>query len=84
MNKRKINEQSFFDACNNGELDKVNELLANGVDPLCKNEDGWTGFIYAAMNGHLDVSRPLKEKQPMITNSHIKGKEIFLGLWIMQ
>lgn len=50
MNKRKINEQSFFDACNNGELDKVNELLANGVDPLCKNEDGWTGFIYAAMN----------------------------------
>lgn len=62
MNKRKINEQSFFDACNNGELDKVNELLANGVDPLCKNEDGWTGFIYAAMNGHLDVFKTIERK----------------------
>lgn len=62
MNKRKINGQSFFDACNNGELDKVNELLANGVDPLCKNEDGWTGFIYAAMNGHLDVFKTIERK----------------------
>ena len=40
--------QHFFDAAENGDLQAVRWLIANGADVNAKNNDGWTPLLYAA------------------------------------
>ena len=61
MNKRKMDEQSFLDACEIGAIATVNSLVKDGVDPTCRNEDGWNGLIFSAKNGHLDVFKTVEK-----------------------
>ncbi|REJ74821.1 MAG: ankyrin repeat domain-containing protein [Acidobacteria bacterium] len=42
-------------AANNGEIDTVRRLLAEGASPDAPNADGMTGLQLATRNGHLDV-----------------------------
>lgn len=80
MSKRKINEQSFFDACYKGNLEKVKELLANGVDPLCKNEDGWNGLTYASFNGHIDIFKTVEIAAAEKERSYQRQRDVFRAM----
>jgi ankyrin repeat protein len=46
-------------ASNNGELERVQELLARGADPNTPNKYGGTALSLAAENGHVEVIRVL-------------------------
>lgn len=52
---------SLRNAANNGELAKVQSLLAQGADPNAVNSHGETALHLAVNNGHLTVVRLLLE-----------------------
>ena len=65
----KDKEELFHIGCINGSFDNVKELLKNGVNPLCQDEDGISGLDYSARHGHLDifklVQKAANEKSPI-------------------
>ena len=46
---------SFIKAAEEGDLNKVQQLIKAGVDPSSRNINGSTAIMYAAQAGHLDV-----------------------------
>jgi len=50
----------LLDACEDGDLEKVKQLLENGADVNAKDKDGLTALMYASYNGHKEVVELLK------------------------
>jgi ankyrin repeat protein len=46
---------TLFEACDQKDLDKVEELLDNGADPNLLDPDGWTVLMVASYRGQTDV-----------------------------
>lgn len=51
--------QKLIDASKNGDVNKVNELLASGIDPDGPGKGGETPLMAAARGGHLAVVEAL-------------------------
>lgn len=68
MSSNNDDEMLFHIGCINGSFENVKELLKNGVNPLCKDEDGISGLDYAAEKGHLEIFKLVQkaafEKMP--------------------
>ena len=45
----------LVDSAENGDIDRVRELLDSGVDPYSQNDDELTALIVAAYEGHIEV-----------------------------
>lgn len=45
-----------------GDLDKIKECLANGIDVNEKDNDGWTALMFASSNGDLEIVKLLLTK----------------------
>ena len=45
---------SLLDAAGGNEIEKLKQLIAEGVDVNQANEEGWTPLIYAAYNVRVD------------------------------
>ena len=45
---------SLIAAADGNEIEKVKQLIAEGVDVNQANEEGWTPLIYAANNVRVD------------------------------
>ena len=54
------------------DIERVRELLYNGVDPNIRNYDGETALIYASNNGRIDIVESLLRygADPNIRNSY--------------
>ena len=50
---------AFLDACETGDTFSVNVLLMGGTKIFHRDEDGCTGLILAAENGHVEVAKLL-------------------------
>jgi ankyrin repeat protein len=62
---REINEE-LLNACKDGNLKKVKQLLEKGADVNAREyEYGWTALMLAALNGHKEVVELLIEKGGM-------------------
>ena len=48
-------QAELCDACENGDIDLVRELLGRGVSPDAKDEFGWPAVVSAAAGGHTAV-----------------------------
>jgi ankyrin repeat protein len=44
-----------------GNPDTVHALLAAGADVNAKDRDGWTALMFAAVKGHTDIVRVLRQ-----------------------
>lgn len=51
--------ETFIDAARNGNLEVVNDMLANGIDPNILPHYGKTALFCASFNGHLEVVKSL-------------------------
>ena len=49
-------------AAEQGDIEKVQNLLANGANVNVRNKVGWTALMFAARNGHTDITRALLAK----------------------
>jgi ankyrin repeat protein len=58
----KNGEKELLDAAFNGDKEKVNLLLNQGVNPEAKASDEGTPLMYAALKGHIDVVKALMDK----------------------
>lgn len=47
--------KDLIEACYNGEIEKVKELINNGADVKFKDHDGNTCFLEASLMGHYDI-----------------------------
>jgi len=72
------NGQSLINAAENGNIAKVNTLLAKGVDVNAKNSIGFTALRYASQNGHSEVVKALLAK-----GADVNAKNIMVGLPII-
>lgn len=52
----------LIQACRNGDLEKVKELVKNGVDVNVKNFKGKTALHRAARYGYSEIVKYLKSK----------------------
>ncbi|MEA1878701.1 MAG: ankyrin repeat domain-containing protein [Bacteroidota bacterium] len=52
-------EFSLIQASETGKVEKVLQLLNEGIDPNCTNLDGMTPIHYAVQNGHLTIVKIL-------------------------
>ena len=60
--KRQINhshDQALIDACRAGNVQEVERLLKLGADPESKSGGGFTGLMYAAAAGRLEIAKLL-------------------------
>jgi serine/threonine-protein phosphatase 6 regulatory ankyrin repeat subunit B len=62
----------------NGRLDKVKELLNQGIDVNIQDSDGWTALIWASFKGHLDIVKELLKRDKIDVN--IKTKNGYTAL----
>ncbi len=62
MVPKKSNENDLLDAAFKGEIEKVNLLLHQGVNPDARASDGGTPLMYVALKGNTDVVKALIEK----------------------
>ena len=54
-----IDNPDLVDYAISGNLDKVKELLGNGVNPDSKNNDGDTALVVASAYNYLDIVKEL-------------------------
>ena len=66
-------QDSFLEACQEGDIEKVKFLLEKGVDIEAK-DDGNTPLIYASFNGNIEVVKFLLEKGVNIEAKDYDGK----------
>ena len=53
------NEENFLQASKYGNIEKVKELLALGIDINIKDVEGWTALIWASYMGNTEIVREL-------------------------
>ena len=54
-------EPSLIRAAKEGDTETVKTLLAAGADVHAKDRDGWTALMFAAVKGHTDIVRVLRQ-----------------------
>jgi ankyrin repeat protein len=50
----------LLNACKDGNLEKVKQLLEKGADVNAKNKYGGTALMYASYQGHEEIVKLLK------------------------
>ena len=55
-------KKSFFEACQNGDMEKIKFLIEKGADIEAKNNYGNTPLILTSRYGHIEVVKFLIEK----------------------
>jgi ankyrin repeat protein len=71
-------EEQFFDACENGNITKVESLIPHLDNIDVKTEQGWTGLVKAVFNEHLDVAKLLVSYGANVNETNYKGTTIFM------
>jgi ankyrin repeat protein len=61
-NRKALTEEDYFNATENGNLDKLKECIRKGVDKEAKDKYGWTALHHASFDGHLEIVKYLIEK----------------------
>ena len=64
--EREDREHQLRNACRDGQIDRVRELLDEGVDINAKNNTGYTPLIYACLNGHVNIATLLLDRDALI------------------
>lgn len=80
MNSNHDDEKLFHIACINGNLESVRELLENGVNPLCQDEDRISGLDYAAAHGHLEIFKLVQKAAFEKNPTHQRQRETFKAM----
>ena len=52
-------EFRLHDACVDGDVDLVSQLVEDGEDVNCENKDGFTALHFAALHGHMGIVKYL-------------------------
>lgn len=68
----------FWEACTEGNLNKVKLLLPDVLDINCFNEQGWNAIIIATFNHHLEIIDLLIQNGANINASNNKGTTVFM------
>jgi len=55
-------DQALLDAAQRGDLEKVKQCLAQGANPTCYDDRGYTPLHLAARQGHHDIALALLER----------------------
>ncbi|HHJ10969.1 MAG TPA: ankyrin repeat domain-containing protein [Bacteroidetes bacterium] len=58
--------ETFLDAAMNGDLNKVKQIVRNGMDVNTAGVQGRTALMLAAYNGHTDIVKYLLEKRATV------------------
>ena len=80
MTKNKDDEELFYIGCINGSFENVKELLKNGVNPLCQDEDEISGLDYAARHGHLEIFKLVQKAAKAKSPSHQRNRDTFKAM----
>ena len=64
--EKRDRENQLYIACSNGQIDRVRELLDEGVDINAKDNLGNSPLICACANGHVDVATLLLDRDALI------------------
>jgi hypothetical protein len=67
-------EKSFIKAIQQGDFDKVEELLEDGVSANAKDADGETALMHACKRGELDMVKLLLEKRARVNATTMVGE----------
>lgn len=70
---KRPSEIALFDAISSGNIQRVDNLLAIGVNPNAKNRQGWTPLMLALNFGQTEIVRLLLAKQADPHLRHITG-----------
>ncbi len=57
-----IKGEEFLYVCEKGYIELIDELIEAGVDIDIQDENGWTGLMYASINGHVEVIKRLIDR----------------------
>ncbi|MCE1246975.1 MAG: ankyrin repeat domain-containing protein [Firmicutes bacterium] len=58
----KISEDEFLKAVKNGDIDKVEKALTQGMNVNLRTKDGWTPLYWAACKGHTRIAEILIDR----------------------
>ena len=81
MSNNHDDEKLFHIACINGNLESVRELLENGVNPLCQDEDRISGLDYAAAHGHLEIFKLVQKAAFERNPTHQRQRDTFNAMF---
>ena len=70
-NRSRMND--LIEACDKGDWSAVNLLLSSGADVSIRNENGYTPFLIAVANGHLDIVREFLFRVPKVAGDTLLG-----------
>ena len=68
------NEEDFFKASIEGDINKVKELLALGIDINIQDEEGNTALMYASYKEHIEIVKELIKSGANVNIKDRKGK----------
>lgn len=75
VNKSTDNE--FFTAIDNGDINKVKELISSGIDINSVNEDGWSALHLAVKANNSEIVRELLSHKKIDMNPRLPADTIF-------
>jgi len=73
-------DKELLNACKDGDLEKVKQLLEEGADVNVKDEKGRTALMFASWYGHKKVVKQLLEKGADVNAREYKDGETAL-MW---
>jgi ankyrin repeat protein len=70
--------QEFWDACENGDIDKINKIVSQITDINKSNSKGWNAIILAAYNHNLEIVKILLKYGANINSINQNGTTVFM------
>jgi ankyrin repeat protein len=70
--------KALINACREGQLDRVELLLAGGVDVNAQDKLGWTALMYASANGQKDTVELLLAKGADVNAQDEYGRTVLM------
>ena len=75
-------DKQLLDASQNGDVNKIKELLDSGADKEVKDDDGWTPLAWASNNGHTEIVKLLLDSDADIESEDNNGwTPLILASW---
>ena len=71
-------DQLFREACLEGFVDKVESFIGDGTDLNAMDEDGRTGLMLAAFNGHTAIVKLLLENKVAVNTIDFLGRSALM------
>lgn len=68
----------MLDAAANGDTLTVIQLIRDGVDVNCVNDNGWSPLVMAAFNQHLDTVKLLIDNGANVNHQSVNGTTVFM------